>query len=391
MKPVMSAALAGVLFAGMLSMALTPAAIAAASNDCAVLDAENADQCLRLNHVQVLGSHNSYKRYPAEDLISLLNTYRSGWADNISYQHRPLGEQLALLGIRQFELDVFMDPDGGLFADPAGGRLINDPELAVNRAVLTQPGLKVLHSQDVDYRTTCLTLITCLTQIRDWSTRNPTHLPIMVMLELKDGPRQDWGPLTYTAPLTIDASNIFTVDDEIWQVFERSHVVTPDDVRGDHTTLNEAVMQRGWPTLADSRGKILFALDNTGRHLDDYLSPSQVLAGRALFVSAAPGHPASAFLKMNNVIADGEAIKTYSAQGYLIRTRSDVPSHEARTGDTTRRNLALDSGAQYISTDYAEPSPLGSEYQVVLPDTDGVARCNPVSAPTGCRSEYLTE
>ena len=150
-------------------------------------------------------------------------------------------------------------------------------------------------------------------------------------------------------------------------------------------------MQRGWPTLADSRGKILFALDNTGRHLDDYLSPSQVLAGRALFVSAAPGHPASAFLKMNNVIADGEAIKTYSAQGYLIRTRSDVPSHEARTGDTTRRNLALDSGAQYISTDYAEPSPLGSEYQVVLPDTDGVARCNPVSAPTGCRSEYLTE
>lgn len=386
MKPVLPALLAGVLLS-----ALTPAAIAAADNDCSALDAGNAEHCLRLNHVQVLGTHNSYKRYPAEDLISLLNTYRSGWADNISYQHRPLGEQLALLGIRQFELDVFMDPDGGLFADPAGGRLINDPELAVNRAVLTQPGLKVLHSQDVDYRTTCLTLITCLTQIRDWSTRNPTHLPIMVMLELKDGPRQDWGPLTYTTPLTIDASNIFTVDDEIWQVFERSHVVTPDDVRGDHTTLNEAVMQRGWPTLADSRGKILFALDNTGRHLDDYLSPSQVLAGRALFVSAAPGHPASAFLKMNNVIADGEAIKTYSAQGYLIRTRSDVPSHEARTGDTTRRNLALDSGAQYISTDYAEPSPLGSEYQVVLPDTDGVARCNPVSAPTGCRSEYLTE
>jgi hypothetical protein len=68
-----------------------------------------------------------------------------------------------------------------------------------------------------------------------------------------------------------------------------------------------------------------------------------------------------------------------------------VPSHEARTGDTTRRELALKSGAQYISTDYAEPSDLGSDYQVVLPDTDGVARCNPVSAPADCHSEFLAE
>lgn len=379
------------LLAGALLLPFSPASVAADAGDCSVLSSDNVDRCLRLNHVQVLGSHNSYKRFPADELITLLNGYREGWANDISYQHRPLPEQLEALGIRQFELDVFADPDGGLFAEPAGGMLINDPELAQNRAVMQAPGLKVLHSQDLDYRSTCLTLITCLTQIRDWSARNPAHLPIMVMLELKDAPRQDWGPLNYTTPLTIDADNIFTVDEEIWQVFERSHVITPDDVRGDHDTLNAAVMNHGWPTLAESRGKILFALDNTGRHLDDYLSRSPVLADRALFVSAEPGHPASAFLKMNNVIADGQAIRAYAAQGYLIRTRSDVPSHEARTGDTTRRELALDSGAQYISTDYAEPSPLGSDYQVVLPETDGVARCNPVSAPAGCRSELLAE
>lgn len=379
------------LLAGALLLPLPGVTLAADANDCSVLSPANADRCLRLNHVQVLGSHNSYKRYPADDLITLLNGYRDGWADDISYQHRPLPEQLELLGIRQFELDVFADPDGGLYAEPAGGMLIDDPELAQNRTVMAAPGLKVLHSQDLDYRSTCLTLISCLTRIRDWSAQNPSHLPIMIMLELKDAPRQNWGPLTYTTPLTIDADNIFTVDEEIWQVFDRAHVITPDDVRGEYDTLNAAVMGRGWPTLAQSRGKVLFALDNTGRHLGDYLSPSPVLANRALFVSAEPGHPASAFLKMNNVIADGEAIRAYAAQGYLIRTRSDVPSHEARTGDTTRRELALDSGAQYISTDYAEPSPLGSDYQVVLPDTDGVARCNPVSAPVGCRSELLAE
>ncbi|MEX2332729.1 MAG: phosphatidylinositol-specific phospholipase C1-like protein [Pseudohongiella sp.] len=374
MKPVMPALLVGVLM-----LPLTPAISSAAEPD------------LRLNHVQVLGSHNSYKRLPADRLVSLLDSYREGWADSIHYEHRPLQEQLQLLGIRQFELDVFADPDGGLFAEPAGGMLIDDPELVTNRTVLQTPGLKVLHSQDVDYRTTCLTLVACLTAIRDWSVQHPRHLPIMVMLELKDAPRQDWGPLNYTTPQVFDASNIFTVDDEIWQVFARDHVITPDDVRGSHATLNQAIMTDGWPTLADSRGKILFALDNTGRHLGHYLSRSEILAERALFVSAEPGHPASAFLKMNNVIADGEAIKEYAAQGYLIRTRSDVPTQEARTGDTTRRDLALDSGAQYVSTDYAEPSPFGSGYQVLLPDTDGVARCNPVTAPPACRNAYLSE
>lgn len=379
------------LFAGSLLVIVMPLAMAADGSDCSALTAQNPDQCLRLNHVQVLGSHNSYKRYPADELITLLNSYREGWADDISYEHRPLTEQLGVLGLRQFELDIFADPRGGLYAEPAGGVLIDDPELAQNRSVMQAPGLKVLHSQDLDYRSTCLTLITCLTEIRDWSVQNPAHLPIMILLELKDAPRQDWGPINYTTPLTFDASNIFSVDTEIWQVFERSHVITPDDVRGEHNTLNAAVLTDGWPTLANSRGKILFALDNTGRHLQDYLSRSPVLADRALFVSAAPGHPASAFLKMNNVIADGEAIRSLAAQGYLIRTRSDVPSHEARTGDTTRRDLALSSGAQYVSTDYAEPSPLGSSYQVVLPDTEGVARCNPVSAPSGCRSEFLVE
>tara|TARA_R100001039_G_C1848486_1_gene108541 strand:+ start:1292 stop:2452 length:1161 start_codon:yes stop_codon:yes gene_type:complete len=379
------------LLAGALLLPLPSVILGAEPGQCATISADNADRCLRLNHIQVLGTHNSYKRFPAPALITLLNEYRDGWADDISYQHRPLPEQLEMLGIRQFELDVFADPDGGLYSQPAGGLLIDDPELTRHRAVMDAPGLKVLHSQDLDYRSTCLTLITCLTQIRDWSAQNPSHLPIMIMLELKDSARQDWGPLTYTTPQTIDADNIFTVDDEIWQVFDRDHVITPDDVRGDDDSLNAAVMARGWPTLADSRGKVLFALDNTGRHLTDYLSRSSVLAGRALFVSAMPGHPASAFLKMNNVLADANAISQYAAQGYLIRTRSDVPSHEARTGDTTRREQALASGAQYISTDYVEPSPLGSDYQVVLPDTEGVARCNPISAPSGCRSEWLTE
>ncbi|HBX36719.1 MAG TPA: hypothetical protein DEG76_05255 [Pseudohongiella sp.] len=369
---------------------VTGAVPASAQETCTNQD-HTSPTCLRLNQIQVLGSHNSYKRWPAQSLIDLLDEHRDGWANDISYEHPPLAEQLERLGLRQFELDVFADPDGGLYAEPAGGVLIADPEMTRHRSVMNRPGFKVLHSQDTDYRSTCQTLQACLIEIHDWSLSNPDHLPIMILIELKDAPRQDWGPLSYAVPVPYDHELTLAVDQDIWKVFDRQHVITPDDVRGSASTLEQAVLNNGWPTLAESRGKVMFAMDNTGRHRDLYLQDSSTLAGRAMFVSMAPGHPAAGFIKMNDAIGDSELIRDYVSRGFLVRTRSDVPSHEARTGDTTRKELALDSGAQFISTDYAEPSPFGSGYQVVLPDGPGNVRCNPVSAPEICQADWLAE
>jgi hypothetical protein len=61
---------------------------------------------------------------------------------------------------------------------------------------------------------------------------------------------------------------------------------------------------------------------------------------------------------------------------------------DARANDTERRDAALASGAQYVSTDYPEPDLAFSEYQVMLPD-GAPGRCNPVNAPPGCRSFAL--
>lgn len=360
----------------------------AAESDCTDITAANADNCLRLNHVQVLGSHNSYKRFPYEGLVTFLNGHRDGWSRDINYQHRPLTEQLEMLAIRQFELDVFADPQGGLYARPAGAVLSNDPELESYAAAMQEPGLKVLHSQDTDYRSTCVTFKSCLMEIRDWSLASPNHLPIMILVELKDAPRADWGPLTYTQPVPFDAGNVLGVDREIAEVFERHHLIMPDDVRKGLPSLEQAVLTLGWPTLAASRGKIMFALDNTGRHREDYLQGAPDLENRVLFISAEPGHASAGFIKMNDAMADADRIRSYIEAGYLIRTRSDIPMQEAVSGDITRRERALNSGAQYISTDFAEESPFGSGYQVVLPRP---GRCNPVSAPAGCRDEYLQE
>jgi Phosphoinositide phospholipase C, Ca2+-dependent len=76
-------------------------------------------------------------------------------------------------------------------------------------------------------------------------------------------------------------------------------------------------------------------------------------------------------------------------KGYLVRTRTDADTKQARTNDTTRRELALASGAQLLSTDYptSEPSQW-TAYSVSLPG-GAVARCNPVDAPPSCSNRVL--
>lgn len=358
--------------------------------NCDEITSETVDDCIRLNQIQVFGTHNSYKLYPHPDLVERLNEVRSGWSENINYEHRVLREQLENLNIRQLELDIFADPDGGRYAEPAGAVLIGDDEF-LRQPTMLEPGFKVLHSLDIDYRTSCLTFIECLEEVRDWSLETPSHLPILILVETKQRPVTSRLSLPLTEPYPFSEEQMLEIDNEIWQVFSRDHVLTPDNVRGDYETLEQAILENGWPTLRESRGKILFGLDNTDNTRDLYLSSSPVLAGRAMFVSSPPGEPSAAFIKMNNAINSFDEIQERIAAGYVIRTRSDLPVQEAKSGDTTRLEAALNGGAQYISTDYPEPSPFGSGYIAAFPDTELAGRCNPVSAPPACQNDLITE
>jgi hypothetical protein len=355
---------------------------------CVTITAENTDECVRLNEIQVLGTHNSYHIAPEPKILAMLGEH----ARNIEYTHKPLVEQLSRQGIRKFELDVFADPEGGRYAKPWALQTISglDP---VGPEMLA-PGFKVIHTQDVDFRTTCSTLKGCLTTIRDWSRSNPWHVPIMVMIEAKDTVIADRGGVQFVKPVRVGAAEFRALDDEIRAVFSEDHMLTPDDVRGKHATLWQAIQSDGWPTLKAARGKVLFALDNTDEHLADYLGGSATLEGRVLFVSSEPGQPSAAFLKLNEAIGPtGEEenhIHKRVLEGFLIRTRADIPTDEARSGSTIRRDSAFRSGAHYVSTDYPDVSPFGSGYIARLPGAERLtARCNPVNAPAGCRDEWL--
>jgi calcium-dependent phosphoinositide phospholipase C len=357
----------------------------AAAALCSPITSENIDDCVRLNQIQVLGTHNSYHIAPPPAMLAALGER----GRNVDYTHRPLTEQLTQLGIRKFELDVFADPEGGRFARPAAFRMVEGLDPVAPQ--LGQPGFKVLHTQDIDYRTTCATLTACLTAIRDWSRSNPRHVPILVMIEAKDAELDDPSGVGFVKPLRIGARELRALDDEIRSVFDDDHVVTPDRIRGTHASLSEAVQSDGWPLLRSVRGKILFALDNTDEHRTEYLRGNPSLEGRMLFVSSSPGEPSAAFIKMNEALDDEERrIREHVQRRYLIRTRADIPTDEARTGSTIRRDSAFRSGAQYVSTDYPETSPFGSGYRARLPGAEGLrARCNPVNAPPGCRDEWL--
>src|SRR3954471_7831921 len=132
------------------------------------------DDELRLNQIQTVGSHNSYHVQAEPKLFEALKGFSADLANSVEYTHAPLDTQFDTSGVRQIELDVFADPAGGLYASRAGNAVIGAPRESVEPALAT-PGFKVLHIQDIDFRSTCLTFVICLTTVRDWSRAHPGH------------------------------------------------------------------------------------------------------------------------------------------------------------------------------------------------------------------------
>lgn len=352
---------------------------------------------LRLNQIQMIGSHNSYKLKPRAELSGALAGLVPDLATEIEYGHLPLAEQLEDHGIRQFELDVLPDPEGGLYRTPAALEILGIDEAP--DAALDEPGFKVQHIQDVDFETTCPTFTACLADIEAWSSANPDHLPVMVMVETKteslaegaDGLELELPDLgvEFVDPPDMTAELFQELEAEVLAVFGEDHLITPDDVRGDAETLEAAVLDTGWPTIGASRGKVLFSLVDTGASKDVYTAGAPSLEGRLFFTSGTPGEPDAAFVRVDDSTADGDDLQRFAEAGYLIRTRTDSPGVHAPADDTSWRDSALASGGHYLSTDYYVPDPvLGTDYQVQLPG-GVVARCNPVTAPPDCDDEAL--
>jgi hypothetical protein len=355
---------------------------------CAVAQTGARDAGVRINQIQVIGTHNSYHAGLLPGIAKVMQQRDPKAFATLEYAHADLATQLEY-GIRQIELDIFADSEGGRFAHPRGQEMVAKAGLAPDPdpypdGAMQKPGFKVMHAQDVDTVSNCQPFVACLRTVRAWSTAHPKHVPIFILVETKRGVPNGAYPWTEAEPYT--AATFDALDAEIRSVFPAGEMIVPDQVRGRHRTLNAAVRKDGWPTLAQARGKVIFLMDQAWVG-PVYMEGHPGLRGRVLFTNATPGRPDAAFVEEND--GDAATIAALVRRGYLVRTRADSDTVEARSNDVRRRDKSLSSGAQIVSTDYPGFEPARwSGYVVELPK--GVsARCNPVTGPASCADSAL--
>ncbi|MCK6512985.1 phosphatidylinositol-specific phospholipase C1-like protein [Myxococcota bacterium] len=295
------------------------------------------DDQLRLHHIQIKGTHNSYHISP--------NNGVKPW----DYTHAPLTEQLDQQGVRKFELDLYWSPEHKRF--------------------------DVLHVPGFDPHSRCPLFTDCLSEINAWSSKHPTHLPVFVFLEAKESSPPDGWDLYYQR-----------LEAAILSVFPRKGLFTPDDLRKEHPSLQAALQKDGWPTLREVRGKVLFVLLVGGEKRDAYTKNDPAQQDRLCFVTAETNDPFAAIVKIDSPLGNEPQIQAAIRAHLIVRTRADSPEDEH---DPKRLAAALQSGAHIISTDVPVPQ-AGTSYVVTLPNANP-ARCNPILAPPECTPQALED
>jgi hypothetical protein len=390
---------------------LLTAANACTSGKSYVKELGNVPKNLKINQIQVLGTHNSYSLKVDPRLLQLAEKMyaemmqrsfdsinyerRAAFLENhpnvmslsemLNYEHPTFEEQLNA-GIRGLEIDIYHDPTGNRFNNPAGYAMLRkmgfDNLLPFDTTDLSRPGFKVLHMADIDFRTHYTTLKSALQAIKNWSDANPQHLPIFIMIEAKNSGLPKGLP-GVAEVLDFDEQAYESIEKEMVQVLGRDKIITPDQVRGNYPSLREAVLAKHWPILSESLGKVIFLLlpatggGNGSQSV--YTKNRPNLEGRIMFVQSDPDDSFGAFLLLDNAIARFSDIQQYVKQGYLVRTRADIDTYEAKHNLHNRADSAFMSGAQVVSTDFFRPGNFyGTEYFVKMPGGT-VGRLNPVN------------
>jgi hypothetical protein len=395
--------------AGGLTAAALLAGVAAAQGTN--LAAPPSEDSLQINQIQVVGTHNSYAM-PADPRVMALMAPRlsalmqsmtktqspaqaaamqdehpagmTDMAKGLDYVQMPLQAQLRS-GVRSLEIDMQPDPKGGAYADPLPYRQLREQgvtDLApIYRDELAKPGMKVFHVADLDFRSQCPTLRSCLTLLKQWSDSEPNHSPVFILLEPKlTGLDKAISGATVVPPF--DKAAFEEVDESIRTILGRDKVFTPDDLRGDMPTLEGAALAKRWPTVAQARGKFLFLYLVPGMNLPafaPYLDGRPSLQGRMAFVQGKAGMAHTAFMLFDNALTRGTDIRDAVQKGYLVRTRADIDTADARKDDGRRRDAALASGAQIVSTDYLTTPNIYANAYHLAPFAKGW-RCNALTA-----------
>ena len=234
------------------------------------------------------------------------------------------------LGLESFELDIYADPQGGLYLTP----WVTSDGLEQQRSVEDQdkmklPGWKVFHVQDLDTRSNCITLKDCLQAIHDYNRTNT----VFVLLEIKHE--------TFQLPIPVTTPLDPTDHPELWdsmadEVRSLAHGNPPIRFLIDNPELSKQYVQLR-PNVSD---RVLLPNIRSFDAVPEGWSKDEV------FVQC--NNPPPGGQNWNRVF--GADITAVVEQGFLVRTRSDTDSYF----NETRARAAFDSGAKIIHTDAIE-------------------------------------
>ena len=250
------------------------------------------------NKIQVFGTHNSYHIAPESTTV-----------DEWNYTHDPLDVQLDK-GIRQFEIDVVWDPEREVIA--------------------------VQHVPILDARSTCDLLLECLEVVTYWLDAHPNTVPLQILIE----------PKTEIATWSM-TQHMDQLDNELRQGLS-GKLWTVDDQWGESETLRQSVVEGGFPTVGELRGKVLLALLDGGDPFDAYTRDESDIRDRVMFPLMEAAHEWAGYFLRDNPYS--EDISHLHEQGFLIRTRADA----GLVYDEERWMTAYNGFANAISMDTAE-------------------------------------
>lgn len=342
-----------------------------------VLDCDAQVDTLPLNRLRTLASHNSYKNKPNPKVQKFLNGIKDKLGEEndpiqLEYAHERLTVQLDSFKVRGFELDVYADPKGGKYYKRRVNGFVRGMKKRSKVEELKAPGFKIIHIVDIDYETNYFTFKSALEELVQWSSSNPDHLPLFINIEAKGNAMGDESGLLrffgFQKAIKYDSCIFQLLNEELMSTVPEDILLKPRELLNDQKTLRDRIDHYGWPTVSEVRGKMFFILE--GNNSGWYAQKLEEGSDYPMFVYGDVKDEMTLFIKRNDPLQNENEIQKLT-EDFIVRTRSDAGTIEARSNDQSRKQAAIESGAQIVSTDYYKPDPEMSDFMIAVHEIPG--------------------
>lgn len=279
---------------------------------------------IKFNELSFLATHNSYQTRATDEIRSIYNslsdlTFGLVSAKKGDFSSETLTDQLNC-GIRSFEIDIETFVSNG------------------------EVSFTCMHSPNFEMTTSCYDFALALKEISLWSSNNPDHLPITVIIEPKTG----FIPLKNMKYFNIDYAKEF---DNVLRKNLKDKLFTPSDMLRDYSSFGEMRKADDWCKVSDMLGKVVILLHETDV-TEKYIALDPSIKSQAMFPMLRPkdiDRDCTSFVLCN----DPEELLEIKAEvmdekKIMVRTRADKFTDVS----DKQRDCALASGANIISTDY---------------------------------------